>query len=106
VAPFTLRDPRVAATLLASQVVFASLASLAAFSLAQLPLGLDCLDPALKLLPLHLLALCQPVLLYATCLHFPWREKLSCLAADPAAFLQSLHPPPNSPSIPLFCPNE
>jgi hypothetical protein len=54
VPPFSLRDPRVAATLDAFQVVFVSSASAAAFSLAQLPLALKCLDPALKLLPLHL----------------------------------------------------
>jgi hypothetical protein len=48
----------VAAIGLAFQFVFASLASLAAFSLAQLPFGLACLDPALKLLPLHLQVLC------------------------------------------------
>jgi hypothetical protein len=106
VAPFSLRDLRVAATLLAFQFVFASLASLTAFSLAQLPLGLACLNPALKLQPLHLQALCSPVLLHAACFHLPWREKLFCLAADAAAFLLSLHPPPNSPFIPLFCPNE
>jgi hypothetical protein len=49
----------VAAIRLAFQFVFASsLASLFAFSLAQLPFGLTCLDPALKLLPLHLQVLC------------------------------------------------
>jgi hypothetical protein len=48
----------VAATLLAFQFVFASLALLASFSLAQLPLSLACLDPALKLLPLHLQVFC------------------------------------------------
>jgi hypothetical protein len=67
----------VAATLPASQVVFASFASSAAFSLAQLPLAFKCLDPVLKLLPLHLQALCQLVLLHAACLHFPWLEKPS-----------------------------
>jgi hypothetical protein len=89
VAFFSLHNPSVAATLPAFQVVFASLALPDSFSLAQLPLALECLDPALKLLPLHLQALCQPVLLHDACLHFTCSEKLSCLAADP-----------------LFCPNK
>jgi hypothetical protein len=81
----------VAATLTAFQVVLASSASDVVFTLSQLPLALECLDPVLKLLPQHLQALWLPKLLHAVSLHFPWREKpplasLSCLAADPAAF--------------------
>jgi hypothetical protein len=83
------------------------LASLFALPLAQLLLGFVCLNPALKLLPLHLQVLCLPALLCAVFLHFPLRENLFCLVADAAAFLLSLlHPPPISPLIPLSCPNE
>jgi hypothetical protein len=73
----------VVATLPAFQVVFSSSASSAAFSLAQLPLALECLDPALKLLPLHLQALWQSVLLHAACLWSVSRIFSSSLSSAP-----------------------